>query len=131
MITTLIIFYSSLILIAVMVTIKQLEQTGQTKILAQFNATAEPALRKFTGETRKTLANHLNLHRLGLLAVATLRTTEKLLFLAQIKIRRLTETLTRKIRYHNLNKPRGTASFFLKDIADYKNHLPRKETLDF
>lgn len=110
-----------------MITIKQLEQTGKTKLLAQFNATAEPAIRKFTGETRGVLANHLNLRRAGLFAVVTLRTMEKFLLSAQIKIRRLTEVLTKKVRYHNLNKPRGAVSFFLKDITDYKNHLPRKD----
>lgn len=131
MITTLIIFYSSLTLIALMVTFKWLEQTGNgVKILTRFNATAEPVIKKFAEDAKENLTVHLNIRRAGFLTIFTLRTIEKFLLAAQIKIRRLSEILTRKVRYHNLNKPKGATSFFLKDIADYKNHLPRKETLD-
>ena len=128
MITTLIIFYSSLLLIALMTTLKWLEQNSNVKILAQFNTTAEPVIKKIAHETKNNLTAHLNMRRFGLLTILALRTMEKFLLSAQIRIRRVTEVLTRRVRYHNLNKPRGTASFFLKDITDYKNHLPHKET---
>lgn len=127
MIATLIIFYSSLILIALMVALKLIEQNSSVRILARFNTTTEPVIKKITDGTKNNLAGHLNMRRLGLLTILILRTIEKFLLSAQIKICRLAEVLTKKVRYHNLNKPRGTASFFLKDIADYKNHLPRKD----
>ncbi|MFA6273192.1 MAG: hypothetical protein WC673_01725 [Candidatus Paceibacterota bacterium] len=131
MITILIVFYSSFALIALMVALKLIEQNSSVKILARFSATAEPVVKKIADGTKHNLTGHLNIRRLGLLTILTLRTIEKFLLSAQIKIRRLNEILTRKVRYHNLNKPRGTASFFLKDITDYKNHLPHKETPDF
>ncbi len=131
MIATLIIFYGSLTLIALMVALKWWEQIRGIEILARFNTTTEPIIKKIADGTKSNLASHLNIRRVGLLTILILRTIEKFLLVAQIKIRRLSETLTRKVRYHNLNKPRGTASFFLKDITDYKNHLPKKETLDF
>jgi len=126
-----------LILIALMVAIKRLEQVGRTTLLAQFNSVTEPVIKKFAAGVRNNLTSHLSVRRAGLLTILTLRTIEKFLLSAQIKIRRLSEVLTKKVRYHNLNKPKGAVSFFLKDIADYKNHLPnrqtglpRKETLD-
>ncbi|TSC67399.1 MAG: hypothetical protein CEO19_253 [Parcubacteria group bacterium Gr01-1014_73] len=138
MIATLIIFYGSLTLITLMIALKRLEQTESVKILARFNTATESVIKKIADSTKNNLAGHLNIRRVGLLVIASLRTIEKFLLSAQIKIRRWSETLTRKVRYHNLNKPKGAASFFLKDIADYKNHLsnrptdlPRKETLDF
>lgn len=130
MIATLIIFYGSLTLITLMVTLKWLEQTDSVKILARFNTATEPVIKKIADGAKNNLADHLNIRRVGLLTIAFLRTMEKFLLSAQIKIRRWSETLTKKVRYHNLNKPKGAASFFLKDITDYKNHLPRKETLD-
>ncbi|OHA26408.1 MAG: hypothetical protein A3D52_03280 [Candidatus Taylorbacteria bacterium RIFCSPHIGHO2_02_FULL_44_36] len=130
MIATLIIFYGSLALIALMVALKWLEQAGSVKIMTRFNAVAEPVVKKFAGDARDNLTVHLNIRRVGLLTISTLRIMEKFLLSAQIKIRRWSETLTRKVRYHNLNKPKGTVSFFLKDITDYKNHLPRKKNLD-
>ena len=128
MIATLIIFYGSLTLIALMVALKWREQTGNgAKILARFNTTTEPVIKKIADDAKNNLAGHLNMRRVGFLTISTLRTIEKFLLAAQIKIRRLSEILTRKVRYHNLNKQKGATSFFLKDIADYKNHLPRKD----
>ena len=131
MIAILIIFYGSLFLIATLVTTKLLEQTGNIKILAQFNSAAEPVIKKFTAGAKNNLTEHLNVRRVGWFAIISLKTIEKILLSAQIKIRRWSEVLTQKVRYHNLNKNKGAASFFLKDITDYKNHLPKKETLDF
>ncbi|MEK7081840.1 MAG: hypothetical protein AAB905_01375 [Patescibacteria group bacterium] len=128
MIATLIIFYGSLTLITLMVALKWLEQTNSVKILARFNTATEPVIKKIADSTKNNLAGHLNIRRVGLLAIVSLRTIEKFLLSAQIKIRRWSETLTRKVRYHNLNKPKGVASFFLKDIADYKNHLHNRST---
>lgn len=129
MIATLIIFYSSLFLIATLVTTKLLEQTGNVKILTQFNSAAEPVIKKIAAGTKNNLTSHLNIRRAGWLAIVSLKTIEKFLLAAQIKIRRWSEVLTQKVRYHNLNKNKGAASFFLKDITDYKNHLPQQKKL--
>lgn len=131
MIASLIIFYGSLTLIAILIALKWHEQTGnRVEILARFNTTAEPVIKKFAEDAKDNLTAYLNIRRAGFLTISTLRAIEKILLVAQIKIRRLSEILTRKVRYHNLNKPKGATSFFLKDITDYKNHLPHKETLD-
>jgi len=96
MIIALIIFYSSLVLIALMVFLKQLEQNGGVKILARFSATAEPVVKKIADGTKHNLTGHLNIRRLGLLTILTLRTIEKFLLSAQIKTRRLNEILQEK-----------------------------------
>ena len=129
MLTTLIIFYSSLALIATMVMFKRLEQLGRARVWAGFNAFAEPVIKKIIADAKSAWHIHLNIYKVKLLMIAALRAMEKFLLSAQVKIRRWSETLTRKVRYDKLNKPKGATSFFLKDITDYKNHLPRKEIL--
>ena len=80
MIAILIIFYGFLTLIILMVALKWLEQNESVRILAQFNIAAEPVIKKIAAGAKNNLTGHLNIRRVGLLTIVTLRTIEKFLF---------------------------------------------------
>lgn len=124
MIFSFFLFYCSLALILGLFAIKWLEgRRGNVGVLRYLNNLFEPIVVPFFGKLVRFSENHLTITRVKAITAFTVEIVSVIGQNLKADIRILYRILTHQVKSNNPNRRKMTASFFLKDIADYKSRF--------
>lgn len=124
MIFSLFLFYISLVLLFGLFALKWLEgKRGSIGVLKYLNNLFEPIFAPFFGKLAHFSENHLTITRIKAIAAFTAEIVSVIGQNLKADVRIMYRILTHQVKGNNPNRRKMTASFFLKDIADYKSRL--------
>ena len=124
MITVLVLFYGACIGLAVLVYAKKRDQAQRPlSFMQKMNAFAEPFLAAVRARLKAFYRAHVNMMRVKLIIASLPVAIESIVRDIKTESNRFYFALTHKVRENRTAGQKAAVSFFLKDIADYKNRL--------